>query len=415
MTLSHRPSEESIDTARIRSRVEAEAYVASVCFKHGPPTLAGVELEWTVHHRADPRRPLDADTLASALGAHAPTMLVPDSPHLPLPSGSMITVEPGGQVEISCLPQHGIRRLVEVVDEDRALLTELLGAHDLRLGTRGIDPWRPANRLLHTPRYDAMERAFDRIGPGGKTMMCSTAGLQVCLDAGEIDEAPLRWSTLHALGPILIATFANSRQAAGAPSGWASARMRSLFATDPVRVRPGRCDPDPAGQWARRVLDTPTICVRRPGQCWDVDLPMRFADWIEGSLSPPPGIDDLDYHLTTLFPPVRPRGYLEVRYLDAQPGADWAVPALVLIALFAQPATVARAAELSRPAAHRWITSARDGLADPVLAAAAPKVIDLACAALCGLDLPADLLARVVETAQRRAAGVTADLGEDGI
>ncbi|APU14348.1 glutamate-cysteine ligase family protein [Actinoalloteichus fjordicus] len=414
MTLSQSPPSEAVGAARIRSRVEAEAYVASVCFKHGPPALAGVELEWTVHHRADPRRPLDLRELASALGAHAPTTLVPDSPHLPLPSGSAVTVEPGGQVEISCLPQRSPRRLVEIVDGDIALLVDLLGSRDLRLGTRGIDPWRSPTRLLHTPRYDAMERAFDRIGPGGKTMMCNTAGLQVCLDAGEVEQAPLRWSALHALGPVFIAAFANSRQAEGVAGSWASARMRSLFATDPIRVRPGRPDGDPAGAWARRTLDTPAICVRRADGPWDVAVPVRFADWIAGSLAPPPSLDDLDYHLTTLFPPVRPRGYLEVRYLDTQAGQAWVVPALLLIALFARPETVARAAELAAPVARRWVPAARDGLADPPLARAVPKLLDLGCAALSGLDLPADLLAEIVEVAQRRAVGAALDFGEDG-
>ncbi|ASO19798.1 glutamate--cysteine ligase [Actinoalloteichus hoggarensis] len=413
MTLSQSPPSASVDAARIRSRVEAEAYVASVCFKHGPPALAGVELEWTVHHRADPRRPVDPRELASALGAHAPVTLVPDSPGLPLPSGSTITVEPGGQVEISTLPQRSPRRLVEIVDGDLALLTDLLGGRDLRLGDRGIDPWRPPTRLLRTPRYDAMERAFDRIGPGGKTMMCSTAGLQVCLDAGEAEHATLRWATLHALGPVFIAAFANSRQVEGARGRWASARMRSLFATDPVRVRPGRPDADPARAWARRTLDTPAICVRRAGGFWDVAGPVRFADWITGALDPPPSLDDLDYHLTTLFPPVRPRGYLEVRYLDTQPGRGWIVPALLLIALFHRPETVLRAAELAAPVARHWVPAARDGLADEDLARVVPRLLDLGCAALSGLDLPADLLAEIVEAAQRRAVGAVFDLGED--
>ena len=78
----------------IGSREEAEGFVALVCFKHGPPLRTGVELEWTVHHTEDPRRPLDADALRAALGAHAPATLVPGSPQLPLTRGSGITVEP---------------------------------------------------------------------------------------------------------------------------------------------------------------------------------------------------------------------------------------------------------------------------------------------------------------------------------
>src|SRR3954470_419306 len=85
----------------ISDRAVGEAYVASVCFKHGPPRLTGVELEWIVHHEDDPRRPLDAARLAAALGPYAPRTVNQDSPHLPLPAGSPLTLEPGGQVEIS--------------------------------------------------------------------------------------------------------------------------------------------------------------------------------------------------------------------------------------------------------------------------------------------------------------------------
>ena len=68
-------------TARVLAdRAAGEAYVASVCFKHGPPRLTGVELEFTVHHADDPARPLDPDLLATALGPHTPRTLRPDSP-----------------------------------------------------------------------------------------------------------------------------------------------------------------------------------------------------------------------------------------------------------------------------------------------------------------------------------------------
>ena len=84
----------------LRDRAEAEAYVASVCFKHGPPRLLGVELEWLVHPVSAPAAPVDAATLRAALGPHAPRSLDPRSPARPLPGGSTVTVEPGGQVEI---------------------------------------------------------------------------------------------------------------------------------------------------------------------------------------------------------------------------------------------------------------------------------------------------------------------------
>ena len=118
MTAVQDPQVTGPDRRRLRDRVEAEAYVASVCFKHGPPKLHGVELEWIVHHEEDPRRPLDARRLVAALGPHAPRTLTPDSPQRPLPSGSPLTVEPGGQVEISALPQPSLAELFDAVHAD---------------------------------------------------------------------------------------------------------------------------------------------------------------------------------------------------------------------------------------------------------------------------------------------------------
>ena len=63
-------------SSALRDRDEAEGYVAMVCFKHGPPRLHGVELEWTVHHRSDPSRRLDPAQLSLALGRHAPATIV---------------------------------------------------------------------------------------------------------------------------------------------------------------------------------------------------------------------------------------------------------------------------------------------------------------------------------------------------
>ncbi|HEY0474801.1 MAG TPA: ergothioneine biosynthesis glutamate--cysteine ligase EgtA, partial [Kribbella sp.] len=113
-------------TTPIGSRVEAEGYVAMVCFKHGPPRLQGIELEWTVHHADDPYRSLDAEQLSKALGAHAPATLVPGSPQLPLGRGALVTVEPGGQVEISGPASDSVPRLIEDTAADAAELTSLL-------------------------------------------------------------------------------------------------------------------------------------------------------------------------------------------------------------------------------------------------------------------------------------------------
>ncbi|MQA16266.1 MAG: ergothioneine biosynthesis glutamate--cysteine ligase EgtA [Pseudonocardiaceae bacterium] len=388
--------------AALRDRAEAEAYVASVCFKHGPPTRLGAELEWVAQHSGNPHRRLDARRLADALGPHAPPSLCPDSPHLPLPHGSTVTVEPGGQLEISSRPRPSLAELITTVDGDTAALTDLLDPAGLVLTGHACDPLRPSRRLLDVPRYAAMEATFDRVGPLGRVMMCSTAAVQVCLDAGTRGQVADRWAALHDLGPVLIAAFANSPWRDGRPTGWASSRMHAWFDLDPVRTRPRPVHPDPAADWARRALDTPLLCQRRPGPQWDVPGGVTFADWLAGALPGTPTTEDLDYHLTTLFPPVRPRGHLEVRYLDTQPTGQWAVPVAVVAALLADPQTTDAARDACAPTVGRWFAAAREGLRDRSLASAAVEVFELACDRLPGLGAPWWLRSLVEDVTEHR-------------
>ncbi|MET7276677.1 glutamate-cysteine ligase family protein [Kribbella sp. NPDC005582] len=399
-------------TTPIGSRAEAEGYVAMVCFKHGPPRLHGVELEWTVHHAEDPRRPLDADRLSKALGVHAPATLVPGSPQLPLGRGALVTVEPGGQVEISGPASASIQQLVDDTAADAAELAALLQSEGLTLGEHGLDAFRTPRRILTVPRYAAMEHAFERLGPHGPRMMCSTAGLQVCLDAGAADQTALRWRALHDLGPTLIALFANSRHRAGSDTGWASARTEATFGTCAPFTEPPPLDGDPAAAWARTAMEAPVLCLRR-GDSWIAPDGLTFGDWADGRLpGDRPTYDDLEYHLSTLFPPVRPRGYLEVRYLDTQPGDGWIAPTLLISALMSDPDRIDQVLAAAEPGAGRWFPAARDGLNDKPVAKAATAVVDLGIDLLDRINVTPDLRAAVAtrlqqvvdSTSERRAS-----------
>jgi glutamate--cysteine ligase len=398
----------------LRSRADAEAYVASVCFKHGPPQRLGVELEWLVHPVSAPAAPLDAAALRAALGPHAPHSLDPRSPARPLPGGSTVTVEPGGQVELASPPLAPLGRLVRTVAADVEVLHARLAAHDLAVAARAADPLRPPHRVLDLPRYRAMERRFDRVGPAGRSGMCSTAAVQVCVDAGEGPEVADRWAALHAVGPVLLAAFANSPLLHGRRTGWKSSRMACWLTLDPRRTAPPPASAgDPAAAWARRVVGTELLCVRRDEHTWDAPADVTFGDWVAGALHPPPTTADLDYHVSTLFPPVRPRGHLEVRYVDAQPGRHWALPPAVLAALLSDPAVTARARQACAPTAGRWVSAARNGLADRVLQRAAVAVFELAVDALPALEPPAWLVDDLVVALERRVRRglCPADLG----
>lgn len=396
------PGESDPDAGRsvLRDRVDAEAYVASVCFKHGPPRFTGVELEWLVRPGSSGR--LTVATLAAALGRHSPTSLDPTSPADPLPCGSEVTVEPGGQIELASPPLPDLAGLLSTASADADALQGLVGAAGLTVVGRAADAERPPIRLLELPRYRAMEQSFDRIGPHGRSAMCSTAAVQVSIDAGEPSAVAGRWAAVHALGPVLLAAFANSPRLHGRRTGWKSARWAAWLRADPARTAPpAEPDPaDPAASWARRVLDAPVLCVREPGP-WLVPHGLTFAAWVRERQPRPPTIADLDYHVSTLFPPVRPRGHLEVRYVDMQPGRRWALPVAVLAALLSDPAVIDVVRDACAPTRTRWVSAARHGLADRVLARAATEVFELACERLPDLAAPPWLLDELVAMTER--------------
>lgn len=374
----------------ISSRPAAEAFLAKICFKVGPPSLVGVEVEW-ITTTSDGSRP-SVPTLARLLGPHAPTSVSPGSPHLPLPHGSLISVEPGGQLELSSQPVESVVELRDRIDRDTATLRELVRGR-LHLHSRADDK-RRADQVLTVPRYRAMRARYNSIGPLGRWMMCNTAAIQVCLDAGRDDtEIAARWRMLHDVGPALCAAFANSPGRAGdeARSGplSASARMRAWHGLDPDRDVPefgaAKLHDDawsPRIDYPRRILATPLLCVRRNDDDWSAP-DITFGDWIDGNagdLDRPPTFADLRYHATTVFGAVRPQGHLEVRYLDAQPPGGWLVPTAVLSAVAATPSAVAEATEIARATSGRWTEAAVDGLDDPELRSAAASLIDLAAA-----------------------------------
>ena len=403
--------------APVPDRQAAMAYVASVCFKHGPPRLVGAELEWLVRSAYRPDERLDPAVLLRVLGPHAPgtlrtsvstvtgappAPLAPSAPD-PLPAGSTVTVEPGGQVEIATPPLATTSELISAVRTDTAAIRSRLATEGLVLVGRAADPLRPPRRILRVPRYAAMEAAFDRVGPHGRTMMCSTSAVQVSLDAGDGAEVARRWRALHEMGPTLVATFANSPAVHGRRTGWKSSRMASWLALDPARTRPPQVlgDDDPGVEWAERALATPLLCVRRHGH-WTAPPAVTFGDWLDGrgGLEAPPTWDDLVYHLTTLFPPVRPQGHVEVRYIDQQAGDEWAVPIAVVTALLSDPDTLDRARDAVAPATDRWAAAARHGLADGVLCRSAGRLVELAHQRLLTTD--PDLAAIVGDIAERR-------------
>ncbi|MBO0916638.1 ergothioneine biosynthesis glutamate--cysteine ligase EgtA [Streptomyces laculatispora] len=367
--------------------VEAEDLLRGICFKTGPPRIVGVELEWLLHDRDHPRSPVQHDRLEAAATAVRA-----------LPLNAAVTFEPGGQLELSSRPADSLMACVNDTADDLVAVRAALGRLGLTPVGIGVDPWQSPRRLLREPRYDAMETAFDRWGPAGRAMMCTTASVQVCLDAGEEEPGPLgygrRWQLAHLLGAVLVAAFANSPFQQGRPTPWQSTRQSLWTDLDPLRTLAPAGQLPPRDAWASYVLDTPVMCIRGDAGPWSVPEGLSLRDWIRSGVPRRPVRADLDYHITTLFPPVRPRGHLELRMIDAQSGDDgWLVPLAVTTALFDDPEaaetvyrTVKPLAETAGPlAAPRnplWLAAARDGLADPELRVAATACFELALEAL---------------------------------
>ncbi|MGW6391768.1 ergothioneine biosynthesis glutamate--cysteine ligase EgtA [Streptomyces sp. NPDC055103] len=370
------------------TEAEAEDLLRGICFKTGPPRTVGAELEWFVHDLRDPRLPVRPPRLAAALDTVRSLPLV-----------SALTFEPGGQLELSSRPAGSLMECLDSLAADLRAVRAALGPLGLTLSGYGVDPWHaPRGRVLHEPRYEAMEIALDRTGPAGRAMMCDSASVQVCLDAGLDEPGPLgyhrRWRLAHLLGAVLVAVFANSPQHGGRRTGWRSTRQALWTDLDPFRALAPRPDGQPREEWTAHVLDTPVMCVRADEGPWEVPEGLTFRAWLRTGLPRPADLDDLRYHVTTLFPPVRPRGHLELRMIDAQPGPDgWMVPVAVTTAVFEDPVAAEAVYRAVEPLAEQagagpaprnplWLAAAHDGLADPGLHAAARAVFSAAREAL---------------------------------
>jgi glutamate--cysteine ligase len=373
------------------SEAAAEAWIPRTCFKNGPPGRVGVELELLV---VDARHGMGQSGSRHIRHRRRPVLL------RELSDGgldSTLTVEPGGQVELSSRPGPHLSHTVDLVRSDLAAINRRAARLGFRLVGEGVDPISEPVRVLDDPRYVAMESYFDRWGPAGRIMMCSTASVQVNVEAGVFapgrpgSSATIaqRWDVLHAIGPALVAAFGNSPRHAERLTGWKSTRQAVWATLDPTRTSAPRPRPgeDLADAWARCSMDAPVMIIRRDRGPWTAPAGLTFREWIRQGRAavpdrPPPTIDDLAYHLTTLFPPVRPRGHLEVRYIDAQPGPWWTVPPAVITALLDDDAAGQRASEICRPTRDRWRDAARLGMQDPLLARAASGLLELAAGVL---------------------------------
>jgi len=283
-----------------------------------------------------------------------------------LPGSSSVTVEPGGQIELSTPPLADVTDAVQALGLDRAALQRHLAEHGLGAAAIGADPARATERINPGARYVAMGQHFAAIGCGrpARAMMTATAALQINLDAGPESEWQDRLRAVHSVLPALVAASAASPYLAGRSSGWQSMRRQAWHGIDARRTAP-LADGDPATAWADYALAAPVMLVRDTDGARPVMARLPFEKWILGhpAFDRRPTLADLDYHLTTLFPPVRPRGYLEIRGLDALPDRWW--PGLVAFAVTLLDDPVAADEAIGLTGALDESTAARVGCREP--------------------------------------------------
>ncbi len=250
---------------------------------------------------------------------------------------ALVTLEPGGQIELSGEPLATIHETCDEVYAHLAELKEVCKELDIGLAGFGFQPkWRREDiSWMPKGRYAIMRAYMPTKGTLGLDMMLRTCTVQVNLDFASEADMVKKFRVGLALQPVATALFANSPFTEGKPNGFLSYRSQIWTDTDPDRsgILPFVFD---AGMGFERyvdyVLDVPMYFVYRDGKYIDASG-QSFRDFMAGRLPALPGevatLADWSDHITTVFPEVRMKRFLELRGAD---GGPWrsicALPAL---------------------------------------------------------------------------------------
>jgi dimethylhistidine N-methyltransferase/glutamate--cysteine ligase len=283
------------------------------------------------------------------------------TPRFLLPGRGTLSFEPGGQLEFSSVPAESANHLLANLRTVIPALVSAAGSEGIELLETGIDPFNPiqdAPLQLEADRYSRMARYFESIGPFGARMMRQTAAFHLNLDFGS--ENMLRWRVLNAAAPFLTAIFANSRRYAGQVTANASNRALAWRQLDPARTGILPAGPVAEDEYLEFALGAPAMLLEPIAGGWT-----PFGEhWAAGTV----GLHDWHEHLSTLFPDVRPRGYLEIRCIDAVPARWYAAPLALLSGLLYHPASLLLADDLlGSPDADLLMVAATRGLGDQQL------------------------------------------------
>jgi glutamate--cysteine ligase len=236
-----------------------------------------------------------------------------------------ISLEPGGQIELSGAPLSTIHETHQEIEEHLRQLAEVCREFEIAFLGIGAQPKWPFTEIPWMPkgRYRRMRTYLPTKGRLSLDMMTRTATVQANLDFADEDDMVLKFRVGLALQPVVTALFANSPFIDGQPNGYLSYRNEIWRHTDPDRCGWLPFVFEPGFGFARYVeyaLDVPMLFLYQDGQYWDIQgTPFRafLAGRLPGLADTRPTLADWELHLSTLFPDVRLKQFLEMRGADA--------------------------------------------------------------------------------------------------
>ena len=238
-----------------------------------------------------------------------------------------ISLEPGGQFELSGAPCATIHEVRDELAAHLAACRAVAGPLDIGFLTLGMSPkWtRGETPVMPKSRYDIMARYMPKVGGHGLDMMFRTTTVQANLDFSSEADMVAKLRLGVAAQPIITALFANSPFADGVPNGYLSMRSAIWLDTDAQRtgMMPFAFEPGFGFEaYVDYALDVPMYFVKRGDVYHDV-AGASFRDLLAGRLTQLPGeratMSDWANHLSTIFPEVRLKRYLEMRGADLGP------------------------------------------------------------------------------------------------
>jgi glutamate--cysteine ligase len=238
-----------------------------------------------------------------------------------------VSLEPAGQLELSGAPLENLHQTCAETGRHLVQVKEV--GEKCGVGYLGLGMWPDKTReelpIMPKGRYDIMLRHMPRVGTMGLDMMLRTCTIQVNLDYQSEADMVQKFRVGLALQPLATALFANSPFTEGKPNGFLSYRSHIWSDTDPARtgMLPFVFEEGFGYErWARYMLDVPMYFVFRDGKYIDA-AGLSFRDFLDGKLSVLPGErptqSDWWDHLSTAFPEVRLKSFLEMRGADGGP------------------------------------------------------------------------------------------------